>query len=105
MENQEDIIKWANDIDIDARAGKDGKAVKTEAKKARRVTRNPDEIPDAPPSVLAGQIPEPVEVDEDDPQQGGLSGPGSFEAAMMLFGPPMQGAPNPHGQHEVTEEG
>jgi hypothetical protein len=106
MDGQKELLKLADEISIDSRTGRKERKMQTEAKKARRLS--PDEIPDSPEQVVAGtQKLEPVEVDEleDDPQRGGLSGPGSFEAAMMMFGPPKVGAPNPHGQHEVTEEG
>lgn len=52
----------------------------------------PGEIPDAPEEVKAGVIPEPAPAEEDE-QQGGLSGRGSYEAAMRMFGPPMMPPP------------
>lgn len=105
MENQEAIIEMANDLSIDA---KKGSRVKTEATKAARPAQraqvNPEDIPDAPEMVQAGVHDAPVESDVSE-SENGLSGPGSYEAAMMLFGPKTINVPNPHGTHEVTEDG
>ena len=105
MENQKELLKAVDAISIDG-PGKDSAVQQTEVRKPRKRI-DPADIPDAPPSVVAGDNPDPREVDEpeEDPQRGGLSGPGSFEAAMMLFGPKTINVPNPHGTHQVTEEG
>lgn len=106
MENQKELLKAVDEISIDGKKGSAPVKQQTEARKARKRVA-PEDIPDAPPSVVAGDNPDPREPEEleEDPQRGGLSGPGSFEAAMALFGPKTINVPNPHGTHEVTEEG
>jgi hypothetical protein len=111
------LLKAAAEISIDGPAGttlREDQVQETEAQQARPAApQTPAEIPDAPEMVKAGEnqaVRE--EVDENDPQRGGLSGPGSYEAAMRMFGPKTIEIPasafveqNPHGVHEVTEEG
>lgn len=67
-----------------------------EAKKAE-MNRDPDELPDAPEMVLAGQGTGLVDDTDDEaevPVRPGLSGPGSYEMAMRMFGPPRQPHPD-----------
>lgn len=112
------LVSLAMEISLD---GRGARAVTREAPEAAprtvRVGHAPgkaktfDDVPDAPETVLAGHgnIVQ-QEVDEDDPQRGGLSAPGSYEAAMRMFGPQQITIShdqlfNPHGTHEVTDEG
>jgi hypothetical protein len=89
------LVKMANEISIDG--PKESRAVRTEAQEAPAMTGvqpgKEGEVPDSPEVVVSGHTEAPHQDEDAGQQEGGLSGIGSYEAAMRMFGPPLMPPP------------
>lgn len=92
------LIQMANDIRVGGLVSDEERAVQeAQEAPAQRVAVVPGkegEIPDSPEVVVAGEQVEPVRAEDADLKPGGLSGPGSYEAAMRMFAPPVMPGPD-----------